>query len=107
MKRQWHAARPDTDFVLVQSMSRRGRDSANRTFDYRDRDVHPQYKEPLQGVGTARGSLHPSSHLEGLPETAISQDLALLGPLKGFIRYLTHDSTKTREKYGVKGVSLI
>lgn len=69
--------------------------------------VHPQFKEPLEGVGTARGSLHPSTHLEGLPKTAISQDLALLGPLKGFIRYLTHDSTKTREKYGVKGVSLI
>lgn len=30
-------------------MSRRGRDSANRTFDYRDRDVHPQYKRPTEG----------------------------------------------------------
>jgi hypothetical protein len=25
-----------------------------------------QYKEPPEGVGTAGGSLHPSTHLEGL-----------------------------------------
>jgi hypothetical protein len=71
-------------------------------------------KEPPEGVGTAGGSLYPSTHPEGLSSIKssleefdcfglTSQHAAWVSPLIGF-SVIHRGSTKTRGNTGLKGL---